>query len=75
MIISVVASVCHILGSIAAPVCHEEIVVKDDMPMQACLLSQAALADWKNRSKYSGDQWKIGRIRCIPGDYEPKDAI
>jgi hypothetical protein len=33
------------------------------MPMQACILSQAALADWKARSIYRGDQWKIGRIK------------
>lgn len=75
MQITVVVSICHALAGIAAPVCHEEIVVKDDMPMQACLISQAAIADWKQRSIYRGDQWTVGRIRCIPGDYQPKDAI
>jgi hypothetical protein len=47
MQIAVVALMCHTLASIPQPVCREEIVVKDEMPMQACMLSQAALADWK----------------------------
>jgi hypothetical protein len=37
--------------------------------MQACILSQAALADWKTHSIYAGEQWAIGRIKCVPGDY------
>jgi hypothetical protein len=45
---------------------REEIVVKDQMPMQACMLSQAALADWKAHSIYAGEQWAIGRIKCVP---------
>ena len=44
MQITVVAIMCHTLGAISQPVCREEIVVKDDMPMQACFLSQPALA-------------------------------
>jgi hypothetical protein len=76
MMITVVALMCHSLAGITSPVCHEEIVVKDEMPMQACLISQAAIADWKERSlKYRGSQWIIGRVRCIPGSYEPKDSI
>jgi hypothetical protein len=47
MQITVVALMCHALASIPQPVCREEIVVKDEMPMQACMLSQPALADWK----------------------------
>jgi len=66
---------CHSLGAISQPVCREEIVVKDDMPMQMCILSQAALADWKVRSIFRSDEWKIARIKCVPGDYQPKDAI
>jgi len=51
-----------------------KIVVKDEMPMQACILSQAALADWKAHSIYAGEQWTIGRIKCVPGDYAIKGA-
>lgn len=75
MMISVVVSLCHSLSGIPQPVCREEVVTHDDMPMQACLISQAAIADWKSHSIYRGSQWSIGRIRCIPGQYEPKDAI
>lgn len=75
MQITVVALVCHMIAPIPEPVCREEIVVKADMPMQACFLSQPAIADWKERSIFRGPQWTIGRIKCVPGDYEPKDAI
>jgi hypothetical protein len=50
-------------------------VVKDEMPMQACMLSQPSLADWKERSIYRGDQWRIRRIKCAPGDYVPKEQL
>jgi len=75
MQISVVAVMCHSLAAISQPVCREEIVVKDDMPIQMCILSQAALANWKVTSIFRSDEWKIARIKCVPGDYRPKDAI
>lgn len=74
MQITIVALMCHVLMGITTPVCHEEIVVKDAMPMQGCI-SQAAIADWKEKSIFRGEQWHIARIRCIPGDYQPKDAV
>ena len=40
MQITIVALMGHTLGSIPQPVCREEIVVKDEMPMQACMLSR-----------------------------------
>jgi hypothetical protein len=43
--------------------------------MQMCILSQAALADWKVRSIFRSEEWKIARIKCVPGDYQLKDAI
>ena len=81
--ITVVAVMCHTLGAITAqsvgslpdPVCREVIVIKDEMPMQSCMLSQAALADWKGRSIYCGDAWWISRIKCVRGDYVPKERI
>jgi hypothetical protein len=83
MQITVVAVMCHTLGAITPqsvdtlpdPVCREVIVIKDDMPMQSCLLSQPALADWKERSIYRGDSWRISRIKCVPGDYMPKERV
>lgn len=74
MIITVVATLCHALAGIPA-VCHEEIVTKDDMSIQACMLSQPALAEWKAHSIYAGEQWTIRGYKCVPGSYEPRDAI
>jgi len=39
------------------------------------MLSQAALADLKGHSIYAGEQWAIGRIKCVPSDYVIKGAI
>jgi hypothetical protein len=75
MQISIVLTLCHALGSIPQPVCREEIVIKDEMPMQACLVSQAAIADWKSRSIYRGDAWTVARVKCVRGDYVLRDAI
>jgi hypothetical protein len=83
MQITVVAVMCHTLGALVPdaigtlpnPVCREEIIIKTDMPMQACMLSQPSLADWKERSIYRGEQWLVSRIKCVHGDYVPKDRI
>jgi hypothetical protein len=83
MQITVVAVVCHTLGAVVPqsidtlpdPVCREVIVIQSDMSLQSCMLSQPALADWKGRSIYSSDQWRISRIKCVPGDYVPKARI
>jgi hypothetical protein len=83
MQITVVAVMCHTIGAVAPqsvgtlpdPVCREVIVIQNDMPMQACMLSQPALADWKERSIYRGEQWRVSRIKCVPGDYVPKQRI
>jgi hypothetical protein len=56
-------------------VCREEIVVKDDMSMMACMVAQPAIADWKEHSIFKGPQWSIARIKCVPGNYVIKDAI
>ena len=51
------------------------VVLKNNMPMQSCMLSQPALAEWKERSIYRGEQWRVSRIKCVPGDYVPKERI
>lgn len=71
MTITLVVSLCHALAGIPA-VCHEEIVTKIDS-IQACMLSQPALAEWKAHSIYASEQWTIGRIKCVPGSYTVKD--
>jgi hypothetical protein len=81
MQMTVVAIMCHTISATITQsvgtqpdlVCREVIVIKDDMSMQACMLSQPALADWKERSMYRSDQWWISQVKCVPGDYAPKE--
>ena len=55
MQMTVVVVICHAIGGTIAQsvdtspdsVCREVIVIKNDMPMQSCMLSQPVLADWK----------------------------
>ena len=83
MQMTVVAVMCHTIyaaitqsvGILPDPVCREVIVIKDDMSMQSCMLSQPALADWKERSIYRGASWWISRIKCLPGNYVPKERV
>lgn len=81
MITTVVAILCQTLGAagMSGPeqmrVCHEEIVVQGDMPMQACILFPPALAEWKLHSRFKSRDWEIEKVRCLPGDYKRRDAI
>ena len=43
--------------------------------MQTCMLSQAALADWKAHSIYSGERWAMGRMKYVPGDFALKGRL
>lgn len=40
-----------------------------------CQMGQEAIAEWKEKSIYQGEQWKIEGFKCIPGDYVPKELI
>lgn len=74
MIITMVAMICHTLTAIAQPVCHE-VIIQQSETMTACEMSQAVIADWKSKSIYSSDQWRVSAIKCVPGVYFPRDAI
>lgn len=76
MQITVVAVMCHAIANITTPVCHEKIVVKDDMTAQECaLFSQPALAKWKAESIYSSDDWTIAGVKCEPGSYVIREEL
>jgi hypothetical protein len=62
-------TIVALMASIPQPICREELVDKSEIPMQAYQLTQAALADWKAHSIYAGEQWAIGRTKCVAGDY------
>lgn len=73
MWVSVVVSICHVL--LGEPqVCRETIVGQSLMPAHSCIVSQAAVADWKSKSIFAGEQWTIGRTECKPADYVVKDS-
>lgn len=74
MQITIVVLMCHLIPALPnAPVCREEIVARTDT-MAACM-SQVALADWKARSVYASEAWTIARVKCVPGEYQVRDAI
>lgn len=75
MQISIVVTICHALLNITTPVCREEIVYTDDMPMTACIFSQAAIAEWKEHSIFKGEEWSVQGFKCAPPGYVIKDAI
>lgn len=72
---SVVVMLCHSLLNISAPICHEEIVVKQMMSAEQCSMSQPAIAEWKNQSIFKSDEWSVLGFKCSPGNYIIKDNI
>lgn len=74
--ITVAVIICHMLAGISDPVCHEEIVAHAEKTIADCQMeSQLVVADWKENSKFKGDEWAIKKIGCFHGYYQPKDSI
>ncbi len=61
MQITVVVTLCHTLAAILTPVCKEASVYTGDMSMNACAISQAAIADWKSRSIFRNEM-RLARV-------------
>jgi hypothetical protein len=75
MMMSLVVLICNVVDG-APALCHEEIVARAQMNMASCYMGyQAVIAEWKEHSRFQGDQWRVARIKCESGDYQPKDAI
>lgn len=74
--ITIVTLMCHIIN-LGIPLCHEEVVAKIEMSMMACQIGhQQIVSDWKEKTKFKGDQWTVAMIHCYPGEnYQPRDAI
>lgn len=56
----------------------EEIVTNSDLDPEhldffGCQIhGQLGVSEWKTKSPlYHSDRWRIARIKCIPGHYEP----
>jgi hypothetical protein len=87
MFVTVVAVMCHMLVEqpTIAPdrdctpeeARVEEIVTDSDMDDHVDMFTcqsggQAALAKWKSESPiYRTGAWRIGRVKCAPGHYQP----
>lgn len=72
MQVAVVATVCFaVTGS--APVCRDEIALEVDSIGIGCLIGEAEVDAWKDRSIYRGEQWTVRRVRCVPGGYAPRE--
>jgi hypothetical protein len=87
MFVTVVAVLCHLITPVAtiAPdrdcTAEESKIVEvvtdtdkdpEHLDFMGCQLGQAALADWKkNHPTYFKNTWRIGRVMCVPGHYEP----
>jgi hypothetical protein len=60
---------------------REQVVTDTDkdarVDLFACQMgSQIAIADWKqHHPTFFGAQWRVAKIKCVPGHYFPKDAI
>lgn len=86
MFTTVVAVMCYLSAArtIAADrdCTDEEISVEEvvtdtnltpELTFQGCMIGQPAVAKWKSEhSLYHGDRWRVARIRCVPGHYEPR---
>lgn len=77
MNVTIVAVICATAAGPAGPTqfCHEEILTRAATSIGECVNSWAQIADWKMKSRYASDDYKIARIRCIPGTYEKRDAL
>lgn len=65
---SIIVSICHsiLVGSVQTPACHEEIAIKHRTRVEACMLAQMGLAQWKGNGQYAGDEFYLGGWRCAP---------
>jgi hypothetical protein len=91
MFVTVVAVVCKLMVAqptiapdrdcTAEEAKVEEIVTDSSMDdtvdfMSCQIRGQAGVADWKGKHPiYSKNTWRIARIKCAPGHYEPKNAV
>lgn len=88
MFVTVIAVMCKLIVTIptiapdrdctAEEARVEEIVTDSSMDekvdFNACLIhGQMGVANWKSKHPiYVKDGWRIGRIKCAPGQYVPK---
>lgn len=72
---TLVVMMCQTISPIPAPLCHEVIVAKLEIPLAICLEAPPVdmLIDWKQSSIYSDDKWSVKDIGCFPDSFYIKD--
>lgn len=73
--LTIVALICHIVAPIQVPLCHKEIVLKEAIPTMPCEMRRSAIAEWKEKSIFRGEEWKIESYDCERGDFVPEDIV
>jgi hypothetical protein len=77
--ISVVVTICHLItlepGSVPVTACFERVAGKVEINLNACVFLQPGVANWKENSRYAGDDYFIGAIRCVEGDYRSEAEL
>jgi len=88
MFVTVVAVMCHVMiekptiapdrDCTAEESRVEEIVtdssLDDKVDFMGCMIhAQIGIAEWKSKHPiYLRGDWRIARIKCVPGHYEPR---
>ena len=77
--ISVVVTLCHLItldpNSKPLTTCFERVAGKIEISINSCGLLMPGVADWKEKSRYAGDDYFIGAIRCVEGDYQSEAEL
>lgn len=70
---NIIVLLCHLIPGTEIKSCHEEIAF-EHMPMQACAMAQAGVAQWKANGKYSNEEWTVEGYKCASSGYVLKDG-
>lgn len=74
MFITIAVVLCRLTGG----PCVEEIVtdssLDESLTLQSCMLGQPALAKWMSEHPIYREGYRVDRIKCVPGKYQPKRA-
>jgi hypothetical protein len=75
--ITVIVTICHLVTldpeSKPLTACFDRVAGKIEININACGMLMPGVADWKERSRYAGDDYYLGGIHCVEGDVDLGD--
>lgn len=75
MTLTLVAVLCQLVAGTDITACHEEMVQKVDMPVNACaIFGQQIVADWLTKT-HPSPRYRVQGYKCAAGDYVLKDNV